>query len=102
MSQTVPSTDYRKPKSPRKDWTSFDLDLISCAKNQWVVDFYFINDIQIDDTDINYSRVTGTVQVVDVYFLKIAIPTQEGTQRELWISKTCIALAEPHKTQKAR
>lgn len=100
MSQQPPTEQPRKRDQPKKDWNAFDLELISCAKHQWVVDFYFLTDIRIDsegDEGDGVYSLTGTVQVVDIYFLKISIPTDEGKQREVWIAKAALAAIETHK-----
>ena len=89
--------DQRRDKKPRTDWTAFDLEMINCAKHGFVVDLFFLTDIPINREQDGVSGMTGNVLIVDKYFLKMSIPTSEGTQREVWIPKSVIGLAEAHK-----
>lgn len=98
VSSERPKTQGKHQREKRKqDWTAFDLELISCAKNHWVVDLYFMGDIPLDDSGDTHSTIKGTILVVDYYFIKVAIPTDQGSQREVWVAKSAIAAAVSHK-----
>lgn len=101
MSEDTKTTDRPKndpeKKKERKDWTAFDLDLISAAKHSWVVDFFFMGEIPVSKNGSPLDAVTGTVLVVDRFNVKISIPADDGAQREVWIAKAVVAAAEVHK-----
>lgn len=94
-------TAKKPPEKGRKkthtDWTAFDLDLIVCAKHQYVANVYFLCDIPLDDSEERHAGITGTVMIVDKYFVKFAYPASDGTQREVWIPKANMGAVYPNK-----
>ena len=94
--------DREKKRGQKKTdyaYTSFDLDMIVCAKHQYVVDFWFITPINLPLRAYGdeLESLSATVLIVDKYFLKVSTPDSESNQREIWIAKSVIAAAETHK-----
>ena len=94
--------DREKKRGQKKTdyaYTSFDLDMIVCAKHQYVVDLYFIAPLRLplETSGDEVESISATVLIVDKYFLKVSTPDAESNQREIWIAKSVIAAAETHK-----
>lgn len=103
MSQDTASEHPAKDKNPRKrqDWTAFDLEMINCAKHQYVVTFFlpyeFSVDVHNESSSPLVSVLTGTILIVDKYFIKMSVPNEDGGQLELWIAKAMIGLVHANK-----